>query len=49
MDEYASEHDNLIVHDKCGLPVELCECPDAPVKYNWDTDMFEVRRKRENN
>ncbi len=21
-----------IIHDHCGLPVELCECPDAEVR-----------------
>ena len=34
---------DLIIHDKCGLPVELCDCPDATVKYNWDKDVFEVK------
>ena len=29
-----------IIHNKCGLPVELCECPDAAVIYDWETDMF---------
>ncbi len=33
--------DKMIIHDKCGLPVELCECPDAPVKYNSKTDKFD--------
>ena len=30
-----------IIHNDCGLPVEFCECPDAKVKYNWETGMFE--------
>jgi len=21
-----------IIHKECGLPVEFCECPDAPIK-----------------
>jgi len=21
-----------IIHNDCGLPIELCTCPDAPVK-----------------
>jgi len=29
-----------IIHDKCGLPVELCECPDAEVRYCPDHDRF---------
>lgn len=37
MDE---EIKNLIIHDKCGLPVELCECPDAPVVYDSEKDIF---------
>jgi hypothetical protein len=32
--------EQLIIHDKCGLPVELCECPDAEVKYDYETDKF---------
>ena len=27
-------------HNKCGLPVELCTCPDARVVYDQETDMF---------
>ncbi len=29
-------NDNLIIHDKCGLDVELCVCPDS--KFYWDKD-----------
>lgn len=25
--------DVMPIHDKCGLPVELCTCPDALVKF----------------
>lgn len=25
--------DVIPIHDECGLPVELCECPDARVKF----------------
>lgn len=32
--------DKLIIHDKCGLPVELCECPGARVTYDFNKDMF---------
>ena len=35
------EMESLIIHNSCGLPVELCECVDAQVKYNFETDMFE--------
>ena len=35
--------DNQIIHNKCGLPIELCECEDAEIKYNWDKDCFEVK------
>ena len=30
----------LIIHDGCGLPVELCECADAPVRYDFESDAF---------
>ena len=40
------ELENLIIHDKCGLPVELCKCEDAPVKYNSETDKFEYRQPK---
>jgi len=32
--------DKLIIHDKCGLPVELCECSDAEVVYDPELDCF---------
>ena len=35
------EIESLIIHNNCGLPVELCECVGAQVKYNFETDMFE--------
>ena len=40
--------DKLIIHDKCGLPVEMCECSDAPVKYNSGTDRFEGQPPKDN-
>ena len=30
------ENDNLIIHNDCGLDIELCVCPDAP--YYWDSE-----------
>ena len=38
MDDNAE--DKLIIHDKCGLPVELCTCPDARVVYDDELDAF---------
>ena len=35
-----SDFPELIIHDACGLPVELCTCFDAPVKYDSDLDRF---------
>lgn len=32
--------DKIIIHNTCGLPVELCDCPDAPVKYDFESDIF---------
>ena len=42
IEEIAMENarDKLIIHDTCGLPVELCECPDATVRYDSDNDVF---------
>jgi len=37
----------LIIHNKCGLPVELCICPDAPVTYDWENDIFIERGEDE--
>jgi hypothetical protein len=34
-------------HTKCGLPVELCTCSDAAVKYDEKTGSFTVRIKPE--
>ena len=31
---------DLIIHEACGLPVELCECPGAQIIYNWEADEF---------
>jgi len=30
--ECADGINDLIIHNKCGLPVELCVCPDAEIK-----------------
>lgn len=38
---------SLVIHKKCGLPVELCECPDAPVKYDSDNDTFIEKDKKD--
>ena len=35
----------LIIHDKCGLPVELCECPDAEVRYDKERGVFVVQNE----
>jgi len=37
--------DTLIIHNKCGLPIEFCECPDATIKYDWDKGVFNVKEK----
>lgn len=36
--------DELIIHTPCGLPVELCTCPNARVVYDWEKDAFVDRR-----
>lgn len=36
----------LIECKKCGLPIELCECPDAKVRYDWETDRFVIRQPK---
>lgn len=28
------------IHNACGLPAELCVCPDAPVKYDPETGLY---------
>ena len=37
-----------IIHNKCGLPVELCTCPDADVKYDWEKDIFIKQKENKN-
>ncbi len=32
--------EDLLIHEKCGLPVEVCDCPDSPVFYDWENDVF---------
>lgn len=32
----------MIYHSDCGMPVELCECEDAEVIYDWSDDIFRV-------
>ena len=48
MQEYidgASDMDSIIIHDKCGLPIELCECSNTPVKNDQKTGKFNVEQK----
>ena len=33
-----------IIHDECGLDVELCVCPDAP--YYWDHENGCIRQRK---
>jgi hypothetical protein len=47
--ESANAEDKMIIHDGCGLPVELCECKDAPVRYNSVTDTFDEKPPAERN
>ena len=39
--EENGEIEFLIIHDQCGLDVELCACENAQVKCNSDTGLFE--------
>ena len=40
----------LIQCKHCGLPAELCECPNAEVGYDFERDVFfEKRPPKENN
>lgn len=32
--------DEIIIHEDCGLPVELCECDNSPIFYDWENDVF---------
>lgn len=34
-----------IIHNDCGLPVELCECENANIVYDWERDIFIVKDK----
>ena len=45
----ADNQADIIIHKKCGLPVELCICSGAPVKYDWKKDKFIDRGKDETN
>jgi len=46
-DDYHSGENinNLVMHNACGLPVELCICPDAPIVYDWETGTFIIKKK----
>jgi hypothetical protein len=37
--------DSLIIHNKCGLPIEFCECEDAQVYYDWEIHRFIVKEE----
>jgi len=45
------EHEDTIgpipVHDACGLPVELCTCPDAPVVWDNELGVYVDRTKED--
>lgn len=34
-----------IIHDECGLNIELCVCPDADIKYDHETGLYIDLRK----
>ena len=34
------ESDKIPIHNKCGLPVELCKCPDARIVFDDDTGEY---------
>jgi hypothetical protein len=38
--ESEDEITELLIHTPCGLPVELCTCPDARLVYDWERDVF---------
>jgi hypothetical protein len=37
-----------IIHDACGLNVELCVCPDAEWKFNHETGMMYKSNNEDN-
>ena len=34
------------IHNKCGLPVELCQCPDARIVFDNDTGKYIDKGKK---
>lgn len=35
-----------MTHDECGLNIELCICPDSPISYNHDENMYIVKDRK---
>ena len=33
----------LVIHEKCGLDIELCDCPDS--KFYWDSENDCIRER----
>jgi len=36
------------IHDKCGLDIELCVCPDTPFYWDNELGIIKERIKKEN-
>ena len=45
--EHEGLPDRYPVHNACGLPVELCTCPDAPVVWDNELGVYVDRTKEE--
>lgn len=44
-DEEIDKMNQEIIHDGCGLNVELCVCPDATIKLDEENNVFIVKRQ----